>query len=254
MAWPSVLPWAVFSWVCSGGNEGHHLKIQGHGSQPENNGLPTSGREWVASPSGGDQESMGLVHEWEVGEVGQRMRSGHYTGLWWRESWAWGQSFRFTSQSMFQPSPMVMSFGLETERMSSQIQIADVAKMSFLCRVSGLTPRDRVWSRADAPPRWMEPVRASSQDASWTPCSGGVAEKDVWAAYLACCHYDSVPDKCKRMDGWINVALGSKRVLSKTLNPKLLNGSVNLPIKKKNESLFLKTNHNEWSTYILKLL
>lgn len=35
------------------------------------------------------------------------------------------------------------------------------------------------------------------------------------------------------MDGWINVALGSKILLLKPLNPKLLNGSVNLPIKKK---------------------
>jgi len=79
----------------------------------------------------------------------------------------------------------------------------------------------------------MEPVgevRASSQDASWTPCGGGVVEKGVWATYLACCPYDSFPDKWRRMDGWINVILGSKRLLSKTLNPKLLNSSVNLPI------------------------
>lgn len=148
---------AVCSWECSGGKEGHHLQIQGHGSQPENNGLPTSGRDWVAFPSGGDQESMGLVHEWEVG---QSMRSGHYTRpSWWRESWTWGHSSRFTSQSMFQTSLMFQTkpheLWLETERMSSQIQIANVAKMSFLCRVSGLILRDRMGSRATALSHWI---------------------------------------------------------------------------------------------------
>jgi len=75
---------------------------------------------------------------------GRRGRSEHEIGsLYWTVMVK--RELSQIYQSIYVPT---LTYGhelwLETERMSKQIQIADVAKISFLCRMSGLTLRDMV--------------------------------------------------------------------------------------------------------------
>ncbi len=95
--------------------------------------LSTSSREWILTPSEGVQVSWGLVHEWGAYgmEIGQR-----------------GHSSRSTSQSSFQPSPIVMKDGSWPKEWhcwyKQMTLLIQAAEMGFLRRVAGISLRYKV--------------------------------------------------------------------------------------------------------------
>ncbi len=83
---------------------------------------------------------------------------------WWRGSWAERQNSHFTNQSTSQPSPIGHELWLVTERMRSQLQ---AVKMSFHCRVAGLSLRERVRSPDIQRELGTEPLIFGLKEASW---------------------------------------------------------------------------------------
>lgn len=81
--WPPTWSRAVCSRVWSGWDEGQHLQIWGHGSQPEKGGFFPSGWEWDTASSRGVGVYQDHVHEWglsgiidrRIGEASAVMRT-----------------------------------------------------------------------------------------------------------------------------------------------------------------------------------
>ena len=101
----------------------------------------------------------------QIGAAAVVMRS-----LYWSvvvKSWAEKPSSRFTGQSTFLPSPMVMNFGLWRE---NKIPDTSSRKMSFLCRVAGRSLRDMVRSSVTWEELGIEPLLLLIKRSS-CPCS-----------------------------------------------------------------------------------